>query len=387
MALSSQDLVKGIDLTGYTEVTAGDLNNIVDLASPKSDGGTDGKGLVVRSQDALLDTPTVPNADVTTKWKRYVWVRIPFGAATDHTPKMYAWNDNTTPDATLLHWVEITQDLSTIEADITALETAVGTAQSTADSATALYNGLSASVASAAEDASQAINLAEGFNDTLTTQGAAITQNTTDITALETTMTEVTADIDRIDALAGANPDIVDCVPPVSSRGFPIIVDYNTDVIVARDPIKDYIKVAERSTTGSALGDGANQILFDAVVTDTDSNVTLSSNKVTVNKGGVFLVKMFTGARATGGADITSNIINDGTAAVLAIGTYCKPGGSGGYVCSHISAIVTITAATVLKGQIIVGANSGSLERKPTPGAGITGTVEYSTLELIRLKA
>ena len=96
MAISVYDFTKGIDFTSISPATAGDHNTLVDAAVPYV---TD-KGIVMVSADTALNTPDVPDAATTTKWKNYIWIRRPHSTATDTTPIAYMWNENATSVAT-----------------------------------------------------------------------------------------------------------------------------------------------------------------------------------------------------------------------------------------------------------------------------------------------
>ena len=102
MPLSDQDLLKGLDFTGINPATGADHNNLLELAAPVSDSASEGKGLIVWTVDSALDTPIVPDASITTKWKRYLWIRVPHSTATNTSPIIYAWNPNVASDPTYL---------------------------------------------------------------------------------------------------------------------------------------------------------------------------------------------------------------------------------------------------------------------------------------------
>jgi len=101
--MTSQDLVKRINLTGLTNVGGTEMNQLIDAGTVAAD-----KGLVITTTDAALDTPEVPNPDATLEgitpqyWRRYIWLRKPFTEAGIN--KIYTWNDFTTSDATYLKW-------------------------------------------------------------------------------------------------------------------------------------------------------------------------------------------------------------------------------------------------------------------------------------------
>jgi hypothetical protein len=151
--LTTQDLEKGIDLTGQTSVTVSQINQLVDIGRPATD-----KGFNIVTTDTALNVPEVPNPDVLlegvtpTHWYRYLWIRKPF----DNTGivKLYAWNVSKTPDATLLKWELITPDVASLatQAALDAVE--VKADQGIADAAAADSQAATAlSVATAAQDA------------------------------------------------------------------------------------------------------------------------------------------------------------------------------------------------------------------------------------------
>lgn len=150
MALGTQDFDKGIDFTGLAIATGADHNTLITNAAPYSDDGSNGKGLVVWTKDTALNTPNVPDAATNTKWKRYLWIRIPHSTATTHTPLVYAWNDDSGSVATYLKW-------SVVTADITALQTQVNTVQATANAAKTSAAGASATANAAALTANSAV--------------------------------------------------------------------------------------------------------------------------------------------------------------------------------------------------------------------------------------
>ncbi len=93
MAVSTQDLIKGIDLSGSGLVTGTQLDQLVDLGTPYSD-----KGIIMVTAD-VAGVADVPDASVTTKWTRYFWLRQ---GATSVTA--YVWNPAAVSDFTYLKW-------------------------------------------------------------------------------------------------------------------------------------------------------------------------------------------------------------------------------------------------------------------------------------------
>lgn len=108
--MTTQDLVKGIDISGLTNVTASELMQLVDTGRLAED-----KGMVIETTDTAIDTPLVPNPNndysgvIPTYWTKYIWRRLPFeGEDTD--VKNYIWNPNAEEDEILLFWEFIDKD-------------------------------------------------------------------------------------------------------------------------------------------------------------------------------------------------------------------------------------------------------------------------------------
>jgi microcystin-dependent protein len=101
--MTTQDLQKGIDITGQTDVTGSEMDQLVDAGRLGED-----KGMTIVTTDTALDTPEVPDPNhayvgiTPTWWSRYRWKRNPF----DNTGviKHYYWDDLAVSDATLLKW-------------------------------------------------------------------------------------------------------------------------------------------------------------------------------------------------------------------------------------------------------------------------------------------
>lgn len=138
MSISVTDFINGVDFDGYGTQTAQMHNQLVSLGTVWTD-----KGLVMRSVDTALNVPDVPNATSTTKWKRYIWLRIPHSTSASTVPMFYAWNDSATSVATYLKWQRIQADFTTVNATIAALQ-----AELDASQLDITANGLTANAAS-----------------------------------------------------------------------------------------------------------------------------------------------------------------------------------------------------------------------------------------------
>ena len=155
MSISVTDFVNGVDFDAYGTQTAQMHNQLVSLGTVWTD-----KGLVIRSIDTAANTPDVPDATVTTKWKRYIWLRIPHTSVVppaSTVPFFYAWNDTATSVATYLKWQRIQADFTTVNATIAALQAELDLSQLDITSATNTANAANAAVGTAATDAANAV--------------------------------------------------------------------------------------------------------------------------------------------------------------------------------------------------------------------------------------
>lgn len=83
MSATDNDFVVGFDPTGYTSISGAQLGQLVNSAAPYTD-----KGLVIITEDQG-GVPDVPDAGTTTKWKRYLWLRV---SPLTTSIALYAWN-------------------------------------------------------------------------------------------------------------------------------------------------------------------------------------------------------------------------------------------------------------------------------------------------------
>lgn len=197
MALLPADFIKGIDFTVLASASAGDHNTLIDGATPSAD-----RGILLWSIDTALNTPDVPNAATTTKWKRYIWLRIPFAGATDKTPKLYMWNDDATSVATYLKWLQVTADFSSIQAQLNALDIRVDDLEASIATALATANAANATAATANINATAALTTATTANTNALQALSDLNTPTTGVvarvTALETTVAGHTGQITNL---------------------------------------------------------------------------------------------------------------------------------------------------------------------------------------------
>ncbi len=98
--MTTQDFVKGVDLSIYNAISGTDLNNLVDQGEPASD-----RGLILTTLD-IAGNPVVPDpSDIgLSKLDRYIWRRV-----TATTIVLYSWNPAAGSDPTYLKWQSATQ--------------------------------------------------------------------------------------------------------------------------------------------------------------------------------------------------------------------------------------------------------------------------------------
>jgi microcystin-dependent protein len=127
--MTSQDLVKGIDIEGLTTVTGSEQSQLVDAGRLASD-----KGMVIVTTDTAENTPAVPDPNVLLEgvipawWDRYIWMRRSF--AGNQVVKLYVWTPTIADDPTLLKWTYLNQ---TAENALLAANNAQVTADGAAD--------------------------------------------------------------------------------------------------------------------------------------------------------------------------------------------------------------------------------------------------------------
>lgn len=176
MSHSVYDLTKGIDITGLPTVSGGDLNNLIDAATPYTD-----KGLILWSVDTAAGVPDVPDAAATTKWKRYIWVRIPHTSVVppaNTVPYFYAWNDTATSVATYLKWQRIEADFTTVNVAIAVLQAELDASQLDITEATNTANAANGTAGTAATDATNALANAAIVAGNLATLNAQVNHTT-----------------------------------------------------------------------------------------------------------------------------------------------------------------------------------------------------------------
>lgn len=283
MALSTQDLVKGIDLTGLNPVTAADLNNLVDLAVPKDDGGGTGKSLNLKTIDDITNTADVPDANAHVEWQRYLWIRHPY--LTSDTPvKVYAWNNNI-DTGPLLKWQEIAIDLDTLQEEIDDVVLTANLALSNANNASTTANNAAVTANAANIKSTAAQTSASNAKSAATASAASALSAANTVTAIQALLLSYVKlsetknkGTDNIAAATGKNIRILNTE------------DINNDGIVTLDNLTGLITFVLAGTyrikarapiywTGTAIAAVGHQLL---VVKNSDNSTLITGTSQSI---------------------------------------------------------------------------------------------------------
>lgn len=301
--MTSQDLVKGIDITGLSTVTGSQINQTVDVARPASD-----KGLVIVTTDTALSTPVVPDPNIElesvtpTHWTRYVWIRKGFNNTV--RPKLYVWDDNATSHATYLKWYEVIADVATIQSAVDDLETRM--AEVEAD-----VTAVETQATNAVNSANQANTAADQANDTANAAQAGVTNNATAIASLDTRLDTVEAEITKTSSYPTVADKILystaeDVWAETTLTSFIRTLLDDVDASTARNTlgILSNLRHEEALYTFTPGGDGGattggayQTIPLNVEAYDTGNNGTLVGNEITLAAGTYRYEFLLTGHR------------------------------------------------------------------------------------------
>lgn len=347
MALSFQDFVKGVDFSALVEVTGADLNNHVELAVPVDDLNGDGKGLILCTTDAIVDTPTVPDPTQAggEKWVRYLWLRKPHANATNTTPLVYGWDDNATADNTYAKWVRLYPDIDTFNDSIASLQTqitAVGALANTANinanaantvatTANNTSNAALAQVSTASQTAAEAVTLAN--------------EVATDLTSLETQVSEVAT-------AAAAKKPVNSAILPGTLGGQEIRTLSDASGVEWYNP-KDTVIVLEERFAKNTNAGGAS-----AGQNVRDMNTEVYNNGVSVLNGpaptkftlpaGTYYARIVVPGYGDSNAH-QAFLLKDEDSSIILQGTSTYLAGNSQTAISLIEGIFTLASATKLK--------------------------------------
>lgn len=383
MSLSTQDLLHGVDMTGINPVAASDLNHLIDLSAPVLDDSSNGKGLNLWTIDSAVGVPIVPNATVTTKWKRYLWIRIPNVGDSNTIPFVYAWNDNASSISTYLKWQKIAIDKTYVDTQIAAVSTVANTAQTTATTAlnlstsnvTQSQQALTNSIA-AQNDATNALAQATAANTLSTTlQTNLATTNST----LATVQTTANTALNNTNALPVAN-----LVAGASGQRLRTN-DGATAVQWYNDP-DNYVKLTESHASGvnGAVTGGAtwNRRVLTTVNNNSGSLVSLNAGTgaITFNNAGTYRINV----RSTVGGNVNGHQLRFTNGAAKVIYGLSENNATGSSDTAYLLGIVTASLSEVFfvdhYTQSAVG--SGGMGLAASSGAGEV----YCEVEIVRIQ-
>jgi hypothetical protein len=338
---SSNDFLHGVDFTGVNPINAGDLNNLVDLSEPYSDGATRGKGIILWTIDTALDTPDVPSPVVIPKWIRYVWIRIPYVGAEDKVPKIYGWNNDSDSAAILLKWNQLIPDVAQFQAQIDIISAQLNALEATT-------NGAIASANAASVTANAAFNLATtAQTDADTAQATAVTAQANSANAVSTATNALTI-ANAAKTAADTNKTIFQIVP--GTAGQKIRTNLAASALEYFNDINNYVRVSETQAIGVDAGASINGTSVRALNTedfDGGNNVTIAASKITL-KAGIWKVYGTVPSNAGAGSKSQAYLIDDVAGTKIIKGT-SEVATAGGSTKSILVGIVTLAADTVLR--------------------------------------
>lgn len=342
MALDSQDFNKGVDFTGINPATGGDHNNLIEQAVPRRTDAdeTIGKGLNIFTTDSALDTPVVPNANTTTKWKRYVWCRRPFAGATDKSIKKYSWNDDATAHVTYLKWVQDSVDLTSVTA-------IANNALSTAQNAETTAGVAATNAASAVTTANAAQTTATTANNTANTAQTTATTANTAAGAAQTTATNAQNTANTALSTALGRKDVDDTLNPGTAFQ-KVRTNVSASAAEWYSTRSEYAKLTETTAKGVDAGSssaGKNTRVLNTEDEDIGTLVTLAGGIVTITVAGNYYIRAWATMFDNGNNTHQLIIANADTNATLLTGdsnTFV----SGGSISqkSFVSGVIVATA-------------------------------------------
>lgn len=365
MALGLQNFNKGTDFTGLSTINASDLNQVVDNATCYLDNASEGKSINLWTVDSALNTPRVPDPSaVTSAWKRFFWIRIPYTGATDKKPIIYAWNDDVTSDATYLKWIDTANDLTDIEADIAALQADVTTLQ--------------ADVVTANATANAANTLANTASTTATTANATATTASANATTALSDAADASADAVAAAAAAAAAQATATAAQSTATAA-------NTAATANRNV--RYVKITEtqnKGTNGGAAATGKNTRALNTEDSDAGNLASLAAGVVTL-AAGTYQVHAW-----SVGFNITAHqllLVKDSDNTTLLTGSSACTNNTDINDMSTLSGLITLSVATAIRLDDYFGSNNTTTDLGKAcnvhPDGG--GKEVYALLELIKL--
>lgn len=368
MPLSTQDFLHGVDMTGLNPAAAADFNNLVDQCSPFNDGQPyQGKGIVLITKDTALNTPDVPNASLTAKWKSYLWVRVPAVGSLSPQAHLYSWNDDNVNDPTLLKWSLIAVDLTSLQNQITTLTNSLATTSAQANAAYALATAVNALATNANANANAAVTTANNASASAATANNTANATAGQLTSVQTAVTNATNTANAANTAATA-------------------AQASVNAFVAAHNIAIVAETAGNGVNLAGIGAGVQQRTMNNELYDGNNIVTLAAGKITITNAGTYVfditvpyVPDLTGANSQ---RAQAYLIKDSDNSVLAIGqsSAFEFTGTAGVDCKptlmiRIMGVIVATSGEVVRIDFKAESGNGLLGR-----ASGRGTTEIYTL-------
>lgn len=324
MPLTTQDFDIGVDFTGLPNVTAGDLNNGVNLAQPHQENASEGKGIILYTVDIAVGVPDVPDATTHIKWRKYLWIRVPDPGDTVRAAILYSWNDASIVDFTYQKW-------QPVETDLTAINTALAAVQGLATTA---YN-----------QSTQAINLAQTVNTIANNAQVAAGNAVTTATSASATAAAAqgvanTANAASIAATANANAATASAAAVTTALSNYQLVNHSC-----------YLQETTGvGVDGAALVAGKNTRIINSEQSDIFNLVTLAGGKIIITNAGTYEFEIET-ACCTFNNRIQAFLVKDSDNSVLIHGTDATTFNAADItnLTSYIKGICVIAAAITLR--------------------------------------
>lgn len=293
MALpSNQDFTTAVDFTVTPLLSAGLLNQaFAELTTNPSQLGdqSEGAAFVLTTTDSAVGVPSVPDptANFNFRWARYVWNRRPNNADDNTRSTLYAWNDSNVNDGTFLKWLPAAEDLTSLQAQVTAAQTSANTALNAANTAnTNSSNALTQASAASTVAQNAANSVAQAESDASAASVAATTANNA-ATAASATANGASAVAANALAIAQASRTIANLTP--GATGQRIRVNYANNPSLEYFNVKDTITILTESygtgVAGVSGGVAGVQRPFNTIKSDTGAQCALTGGNTTLVAG------------------------------------------------------------------------------------------------------
>lgn len=364
MPLTTQDFEKGLDFTALVTASGSQHNQLIELAIPKDDSGAtvEGKGMILVTRDSAVGVPTVPDASVTTKWKRYIWARVAHTSVVSQTVTLYGWSDNATNDAVFKRWIAVAPTVAQFQAIVDAALAAAQAAQATANTAISTANAANTTASTALTTATNAETTANSV--ATTANNALATATTAQSAATLANSVANTANVTASTANTTANSALAAATANRNAR---------------------YVCIVEQQNAGVGAGanvGGANVRQLNIERNDVGNLATVAAGIVTVNTGTYRVRAWSIGHNVTGHQ---LYLVKNSDNSTLIIGSTAKVNGVSINLTSELEGLIVLSAATAIRlDDYFSGTNANGLGDSLNIGPADKKEV-YAMLELEKL--